>query len=113
MSDLPDYALLNRDLWTKSNAEYTDAQAAGAWAQEEIAWGVWQTPERELGALPDVRGKDVIELGCGTAYFGAWLERRGGRGVVGVDVTPAQLATAARLNLESGLDLELIEASAE
>ena len=45
--------------------------------------------------LPDVAGKDVIELGCGTAYFSAWLARRGAR-PVGVDITPAQLETARR-----------------
>ena len=33
--------------------------------------------ESELGVLGDVAGKDVVELGCGTAYFGAWLARRG------------------------------------
>jgi hypothetical protein len=26
--------------------------------------------------MPDVRGLDVVELGCGTAYFFAWLARR-------------------------------------
>lgn len=111
--DLPDYALVNRDAWTKANAEYTDARAEENWAQEEIRWGVWRTPESELGALPDVVGKDVVELGCGTAYFGAWLKRAGARRVVGVDVTPAQLATARRMDGEFGLGLELIEASAE
>jgi SAM-dependent methyltransferase len=64
-------------------------------------------------ALPDVTGKDVIELGCGTAYFGAWLKRAGARRVVGVDVTPAQLETARRLEEEFGLGLELVEANAE
>ena len=38
-----------------------------------------RVPESELGVLGDVSGKDVIELGCGTAYFGAWLARRGAR----------------------------------
>lgn len=63
--------------------------------------------------LPDVNGLDVIELGCGTAYFGAWLRKRGGRRVVGVDVTPAQLETARQMNEEFGLGLEFIEANAE
>ena len=63
--------------------------------------------------LPDVSGRDVIELGCGTAYFGAWLKRLGAARVVGVDITPAQLATARRMNEEFGLGLELLEASAE
>lgn len=58
-------------------------------------------------------GKDVIELGCGTAYLGAWLKRRGAHRVVGVDVTPAQLETARRVNAELGLGLELLEANAE
>jgi SAM-dependent methyltransferase len=69
-------------------------------------------PESEIGALGEVAGKDVIELGCGTAYFGAWLAKRGAR-VVGVDITPAQLDTARRLQQETGLDMEFIEASAE
>jgi SAM-dependent methyltransferase len=113
LTDLPDYALVNRATWTKANAEYTDARADEAWAQEEITWGMWRRPEREVRALPDVAGKDVIELGCGTAYFGAWLKRAGAARVVGVDVTPAQLETARRTDEEHGLGLELVEANAE
>ena len=63
--------------------------------------------------LPDVRGLEVIELGCGTAYFGAWLKKRGASRVVGVDITPAQLETARQMNEEFGLGLEFIEANAE
>jgi SAM-dependent methyltransferase len=108
-----DYVAINRESWTRANAEYTDAAARDAWAQEEITWGQWHIPESELHALPDVAGKDVIELGCGTAYFGAWLKRAGARRVVGVDVTPAQLETARRMDKEFGLGLELIKANAE
>ncbi|TML17052.1 MAG: class I SAM-dependent methyltransferase [Actinobacteria bacterium] len=68
--------------------------------------------DAELGILGDVSGKDVIELGCGTAYFGAWLARRGAR-VTGVDITPAQLGTARRMMRETGVELQLIEANAE
>jgi len=67
--------------WTRSNAEYTDRAAHDTWAQEEITWGQWSKPEREVQILPDVNGKDVIELGCGTAYISAWLARRGARSV--------------------------------
>ena len=72
-----------------------------------------ETPEADVAMLPPLADKDVVELGCGTAYFGAWLKRAGARRVVGVDVTPAQLATAARLNEQTGLGLELVEANAE
>jgi ubiquinone/menaquinone biosynthesis C-methylase UbiE len=113
MPDLPDYAVLARKVWTDSNARYTDARARESWAQNEIRWGVFKNREADNRILPDLRGRDVIELGCGTAYFGAWLKKLGARRVVGVDITPAQLDTARRMNEEFGLDLELIEASAE
>jgi SAM-dependent methyltransferase len=109
----PEYVAVNRRVWTKANAEYTDARAHDAWAQEEISWGMSDVHESEIGVLPDVAGKDVVELGCGTAYLGAWLKRRGARRVVGVDVTRAQLDTARRMDVEFGLGLELVEANAE
>ena len=105
-------ARLNREAWTKYNAEYTDEQAADAWAQDEIEWGVFAKPEADLNVLGDVAGKDIVELGCGTAYFSAWLAKRGAR-PVGVDVTPAQLETARRMQRETGIEFPLLEASAE
>jgi SAM-dependent methyltransferase len=110
---LTDHLAKNRELWTKSNTEYTDARAPVAWAREEIAWGMCKAPESELRMLPDLEGKDVVELGCGTAYFGAWVKRAGARRVVGVDITPAQLETARRMSEQFGLELELVEANAE
>jgi SAM-dependent methyltransferase len=109
----PDSVAINRELWTRSNARYTDAKALEAWSASEITWGVWSVPESELRALPDdLAGLDVVELGCGTAYFSAWLARRGAR-PVGVDPTPAQLETARRCQRELGLEFPLIEAYAE
>jgi SAM-dependent methyltransferase len=102
----------NIELWTRSNAEYTDAHARSAWAREEIGWGVWHVPESEVRALPPLDGADVVELGCGTAYVSAWLARRGAR-VVGVDPTQAQLETARACQLEFGLEFPLVEAAAE
>jgi SAM-dependent methyltransferase len=113
MSDVPAHVAINRRAWTATNAAYTDAVALDRWAETQITWGVWQVPEIELGALPPVDGKDIIELGCGTGYFGAWLRRAGARRVVGVDVTPAQLATARRCEAEFNLGMEFVEASAE
>jgi len=113
MNELPPHAVINRDAWTTANAAHTDARARTNWLQGEITWGVFGVPESELRVLPDVRGLDVVELGCGTAYFGAWLKRAGARRVVGVDVTPAQLASARRCEAEFQLGLEFVEASAE
>jgi SAM-dependent methyltransferase len=111
--ELPDYAVINRAAWTTANAHYTAEHARESWAKDQISWGVWKVPEDEVRILPDVRGLDVIEMGCGTAYFGAWLKKRGARRVVGVDITPAQLVTAREMDAEFGLGLEFIEANAE
>jgi SAM-dependent methyltransferase len=95
------------------NAEYTDGAAAEAWSRAELLWGVWHRRESEIRALPDdLAGLDVVELGCGTAYVAAWFARHGAW-VVGVDPTPAQLETARRLQRETGVEFELVEASAE
>jgi SAM-dependent methyltransferase len=109
---LSDYVARNRELWTETNAEYTDEQAVRAWHAEEITWGMFGVPETEVGVLGDVDGLDVVELGCGTAYFSSWLARRGAR-PVGVDVTPAQLETARRMQADTGVEFPLIEANAE
>jgi SAM-dependent methyltransferase len=102
----------NVELWTKHNAEYTDADAQRAWAQEEFTWGIWGVPESEVGAFGDVSGIDAVELGCGTAYCSARLAWMGAR-VVGVDPTPAQLETARRMQVEFGLEFPLVEAFGE
>ncbi|HUO62399.1 MAG TPA: hypothetical protein VMT97_01755, partial [Terriglobales bacterium] len=78
----PDHVQRNRVVWDRLSSEYA-GQGARNWARAEPTWGIWGLPERELRALPDVEGKDVIELGCGTAYWSAWLARRGAR-VVGI-----------------------------
>jgi ubiquinone/menaquinone biosynthesis C-methylase UbiE len=101
----------NRRAWTEWAGEFAE-RAERSWAREEIAWGVWNVPERELGALPDVDGKDVIELGCGTAYISGTLARQGAR-PVGVDPTPAQLATARAMQERFGIEFPLVEAAAE
>ncbi len=112
MTDPRDDLAVNRDLWTIVNAEFTDTRAYDAWSAPDFVWGLFGAPERQLGALGDVAGLDVVELGCGTAYVSAWLARLGAR-PVGVDLTPAQLATARRCQEQFGLSFPLIEADAE
>jgi SAM-dependent methyltransferase len=111
-SEYPEYVAQNVEVWTKTNAEHTGPRAREAWAKDEIDWGVFGAKESELNVLGDVRDLDIIELGCGTAYFSAWLAKRGAR-VVGVDPTPAQLETARRMQKETGIEFPLVEAIGE
>ena len=36
---------------------------------DDLIWGAWSIPEAELGALGEVEGKDILELGCGAARW--------------------------------------------
>src|SRR3989442_3324255 len=93
--EVHDSVAANVAKWTKQNAAYTDGRAQAAWQRDDLTWGVFGVPEGAVAVVGDVRGLDVVELGCGTAYLSAWLAEPGAR-PVRVDSTPAQLATAPR-----------------
>ena len=109
---LPAHVAANREAWDRKAADYAAGGRRG-WATDVITWGIWGVPETGLRLLPeDLAGRDVIELGCGTAYVSSWLARRGAR-VVGIDNSPKQLDTARELQHEFGLDFPLILGNAE
>lgn len=56
-------------------------------AREEYEWPA----VRDL--LPDVAGKRVLDAGCGSGYYAAWMAERGAE-VVGVDASEAMIAEA-------------------
>ena len=112
MTDLPEHVRRNRAYWDTLAAEYAGPGERN-WASDTPSWGIWGIPEAEVQLLPnELAGKDVIELGCGTAYVSAWLARRGAR-PVGIDNSPAQLETATRLQREHGVEFPLILGNAE
>jgi SAM-dependent methyltransferase len=104
------YVAQNRIAWNHEAADYV-ASGERAWASEP-SWGIWGIPEADICLLPDVSGMDVLEDGCGTAYVSAWLARQGAR-PIGLDNSPAQLATARRLQTEHQLTFPLINGFAE
>jgi SAM-dependent methyltransferase len=106
-----DHVRRNRESWDAIAREWVE-RGRRAWEREEITWGIWSVRESDLGLLPDVKGLDVVELGCGSAYLAAWLARRGGR-VVGLDNSAGQLATALTLQREFDVRFPLVQADAE
>lgn len=102
----------NRDHWNKDATNWVEGGEHG-WAADAPTWGIWRTPDEAAPLLPaDMSGLDAIELGCGTGYVSAWMERRGAT-VTGVDVSDAQLATARRLAKEHGSAITFLERNAE
>src|SRR5437868_11762591 len=108
--DLAEHVRRNRAAWDIWARDYA-ALGRRNW-QEEPSWGIWGIPETEVQLLPDVVGRDAIELGCGTAYVSAWLARRGAR-VTGIDNSAEQLTTARALQDEHSLLFPLIHGNAE
>jgi 2-polyprenyl-3-methyl-5-hydroxy-6-metoxy-1,4-benzoquinol methylase len=112
MPQLPEHVQRNRTAWDRWAAEYA-AAAEKQWALAAPTWGIWETPETQVGMLTeDLARKDAIELGCGTAYVSAWLARRGAR-VVGIDNSAQQLAAARLMQQKFGLDFPLLHGNAE
>jgi SAM-dependent methyltransferase len=112
IESLPEHVAANREVWDGWAAEFAP-RGHRAWASDDPHWGIWNVPESDLRLLPDdLADKDVIELGCGTAYVSAWLARRGAR-PVGIDNSPKQLETARALQQEFGLEFPLLLGNAE
>lgn len=108
----PEDLAVNRALWDELNSQFAAADGTALWRSPAIVWGLYAAPEEQLGVLGEVRGLDVVELGCGVAHVSAWLARRGAR-VVGVDLSMAQLASARMAQREHDLAFPLVQADAE
>jgi SAM-dependent methyltransferase len=106
-----DHVSRNRVAWNRWAPEFEES-GRKAWQEKEPKWGVWDIPESKLHLLPELVGKDVIELGCGTAYVSAWLTRLGAR-VTAIDNSEEQLKTAHELQQEFGLSFKLLRSNAE
>jgi SAM-dependent methyltransferase len=112
VADAPDYIARNWAAWERW-APGLVAQGRKDWAERDLQWGLWRTPESELRLLDGLRpSADVLELGCGTAAISAWLARQGAQPVA-VDFSRRQLDTAYRLQIELGPSFSLVYANVE
>jgi len=104
-------AAKNRRFWERSSDGYQQTHG-DALVRTARAWGVWRIPESELRILGEVRGRDVLELGCGAAQWSLALARDGAR-VVGLDLSARQLAHARRAVRAAGVSVVLVQGDAE
>jgi SAM-dependent methyltransferase len=110
--NLSEHVAENRRYWDAMADEWVSF-GERAW-ESEARWGEWGIPNTELPLLADeMHGQRAIELGCGTGYVSAWMQRRGAS-VYAIDNSEAQLATARRLSDLHGLDdIEWVHGNAE
>lgn len=80
----------------------------------DFVWCPEGLREDELGLLGDLTGRDVLEIGCGSAPCARWMAGRGARCVVGVDISAAMLARATTAIEASDLPApRLVQGSAQ
>lgn len=98
-----------RRAWNQVAAQYQSHHAIG----DEVAhYGPWAPPESELQLLGDVRGRRVLEVGCGGGQCSVALARQGAI-VAGVDISEAQLEYASRLAAQAGVTVKFVHGAAE
>jgi SAM-dependent methyltransferase len=102
----------NQRVWDAVNEQFTDTDADRRWQANEMTWGLFEHAESELDVLGGVSGLRMLDLACGTGYFGGWLARLGAD-VVGVDFSAAQLRTAQRCQRAYGPAYPLLQGDAE
>lgn len=88
-----DLVRINRALWERTGDAYDRRHGSSLAGARAMAWGLWRVPETELRLLGPIRGRRLLEMGCGAGRWAGALARRGAE-VVGLDITPAQLAKA-------------------
>jgi len=64
--------------------------------------------------LPEVRGKRILDLGCGFGWFARWAREQGASRVLGIDVSEKMLERAREMTTDDGIvyqraDLEAVE----
>lgn len=100
-----DLLTANREYWNTKAADYAAMQS---WSSD-IDWGIFGISNEAAGDIfPDVAGLDVVELGCGTGYVSNWALQRGASSAIGLDNSPAQLATARQRSNDRKVTLPLV-----
>lgn len=68
--------------------------------------------------LPDPRGLEIVDLGCGFGWFARWARQHGARSVRGHDISQAMLTRARSMTSDDGIiyersDLEHLDLPAD
>lgn len=80
----------------------------------QMGWRKWYIEKIELKTFEkfglDLRGADVLEVGCGNGYAATLITKRGVNSYTGLDIMPEQLALAREKKLPNA---RFVEGSAD
>lgn len=109
-ADAAESARANRRWWDSAAEDY-QAEHGDFLGDARFVWCPEGLDEESVRLLGDVRGRRVLEVGCGAAQCGRWLVSQGAA-VVSMDLSAEQLAHARRLCAATRIDVPLAQADA-
>ena len=74
----------------------------------EVNYGVGGSNEEDHNLIGDVKGKDILEIGCGGAQCGIAFAKQGAN-VTGIDISEEQLKIAKKLAEKNKVKIELLQ----
>lgn len=95
--------------WWDSDADRYQAEHGGFLGDVDLVWCPEGLREADAGLLGDVRGRRVLELGCGAAAGARWLASRGAL-AIGLDLSAGMLRHALAGADRSGVRVPLVQA---
>jgi SAM-dependent methyltransferase len=99
-------------IWWDADADDYHAEHGDFLGTADFRWCPEGVREEDARLLGDVVGKRVLEVGCGSAPCSRWLAAQGARAVA-FDISSGMLRHAAEANRETGIDVPLVQASAD
>jgi len=100
----------NRTDWDAYADEY-QAEHGQFLGDVAFVWCPEGVTEAEAKVLGDVRGRRVLEVGCGAAQCARWLVERGA-GAVGLDLSVRQLQHSRRIDDGTGVSVPVVAGTA-
>ncbi|HEX5598861.1 MAG TPA: class I SAM-dependent methyltransferase [Micromonosporaceae bacterium] len=100
----------NRVWWDRDADDY-QAEHGAFLGEVDFVWCPEGLREADAHLLGEVRGRSVLELGCGAAAAARWLATQGAD-VVAMDLSAGMLRHAAQQSAASGVPVPLVQADA-
>ncbi|GAA3581993.1 class I SAM-dependent methyltransferase [Amycolatopsis ultiminotia] len=98
--------------WWNADADDYQATHGGFLGDADFVWCPEGVREADARLLGDVRGRRVLEVGCGQAACSRWLTSAGAA-AVGTDLSAGMLRHAREGNVRTGVPVPLVQANAE
>ncbi|MFC7382861.1 class I SAM-dependent methyltransferase [Sphaerisporangium rhizosphaerae] len=97
--------------WWDAAADDYQAEHGGFLRDDGFVWCPEGLDEADARLLGDVRGRRVLEIGCGAGQCGRWLAGQGAE-VAAFDVSHRQLQHSRRIDEQIGTRLPVVQADA-